>query len=134
MNEIEIAAGLGPTPGYRYATRVGDQLFVAGQVPHDSRGSIVGPGRPDRQARQCLDNLRLVLETHSFAVSDIRQVTVYVVGDASDLSSAWDAVAEWFAHDVPPATLLGVARLGYDSQLVEVDATVISDRTENRPT
>jgi enamine deaminase RidA (YjgF/YER057c/UK114 family) len=132
MNEIEIAAGLSPTPGYRYATRVGDQLFVAGQVPHDGRGNIVGPGEPAEQARQCLDNLRLVLETHSFAVFDIRHLTVYVVGTIDDLSAAWDVVTGWFADDVPPASLLGVARLGYHHQLVEVDATVVSDRTETQ--
>ena len=130
MNEIEIAAGLSPTPGYRYATRVGDQLFVAGQVPHDTHGNIAGPGEPAQQARRCLDNLQLVLESHSFAVSDIRQLKVYVVGNTDDLSTVWDAVAGWFDNDVPPATLLGVARLGYHDQLVEVDATVVSDRTE----
>jgi enamine deaminase RidA (YjgF/YER057c/UK114 family) len=129
MNEVEIAAGLSPTPGYRYATRVGDQLFVAGQVPHDRHGIIVGTGDPARQAEHCLNNLRLVLEANSFTVHDIRQLQVYVVGDTSNLSGAWDAIVGWFANDVPPATLLGVARLGYPHQLVEVDATVISDRT-----
>jgi hypothetical protein len=29
-NAAETAAGLAPTPGYRYASVVGDQLFVAG--------------------------------------------------------------------------------------------------------
>ena len=129
MNEIEIAAGLSPTPGYRYATRVGDQLFVGGQVPHEANGTIVGPGDSAQQARQCLDNLRLILETHSFDVSDVRQLTVYVVGDATHLSTAWDGVTEWFSHDVPPATLLGVARLGYHDQLVEIHAIVVSGRT-----
>jgi enamine deaminase RidA (YjgF/YER057c/UK114 family) len=127
MNEIEIAAGLSQTPGYRYATRVGDELFVAGQVPLGGDGSIVGPDDPAGQARQCLDNLRVVLDAHSFEVSDIRQVKVYVVGDGGALSTAWQAVRAWFDDDVPPATLLGVARLGYDGQLVEVDVTVIAE-------
>lgn len=38
MNEHEIAAGLPPTPHYRYADHVGDRLFIAGQVPHDVVG------------------------------------------------------------------------------------------------
>lgn len=33
INEVELAAGLAPTPGYRYASVVADELFVAGQVP-----------------------------------------------------------------------------------------------------
>jgi len=32
MNELEIAAALCPTPGYRDAERADDQLLVAGQV------------------------------------------------------------------------------------------------------
>jgi enamine deaminase RidA (YjgF/YER057c/UK114 family) len=125
MNEPEIAAGLSPTPGYRYADRVGDRLFVAGQVPHDGHRNLVGRHEPDRQALQCLDNLQTLIATHSFERSDIRQLQIYVVGTSDDLSAAWSAVASWFDHDVPPATLLGVARLGYLDQLVEIDATVM---------
>ncbi|MFK7964898.1 MAG: RidA family protein [Burkholderiaceae bacterium] len=80
MNEAEVAAGLAPTPGYRYADRIGSQLFVAGQVPHDKDGQIVAIDDPHGQATQCLDNLLLLLSTHKFAVADIRRLTVYVVG------------------------------------------------------
>ena len=57
--------------------------------------------------------------------SDVRQLVVYVVGEQANLSAAWKAVAESFDRSVPPATLLGVARLGYVGQLVEVAATVL---------
>lgn len=127
MNELEIAAGLSQTPGYRYAERVGDQLLVAGQVPHDQHGNLVGANEPAAQARQCLDNLGLVIEAHAFKVTDIRQLKIYVVGDSNALSATWEAVAAWFNHDVPPATLLGVSRLGYHHQVVEIDATIIAE-------
>ena len=65
------------------------------------------------------------MEINSFSITDIRQLVVYVVGDRIQLESAWAAVAAWFAEDVPPATLLGVACLGYEGQLVEIDARVI---------
>ena len=40
----------------------------------------------------------------------------------ADLVSAWNVVRDAFgAHDVP-STLLGVTVLGYDHQLVEVEA------------
>ncbi len=42
MNEGERQAGLAPTADYRYAERVGNQLFVAGQVPLDQDGNLVG--------------------------------------------------------------------------------------------
>ena len=125
MNEAELAAGLPATPQYQYAQRVGNQLFVAGQVPHDANGQLVGLEDPHAQALQCLNNLSVVMAVHGFSTSDVRQLVVYVVGEQANLSAAWKAVTEYFNEQVPPATLLGVARLGYMGQLVEVDATVL---------
>lgn len=124
VNDDEIAAGLARTPGYRYADHVGDQLFVAGQVPHDASGTLVGPGDPARQAGACLDNLRTVLEVHGFALADARRLTIYVVGDQQHLTDAWRGVVAWFGGEVPPATLLGIHLLGHIGQLVEIDAVV----------
>ena len=125
MNEAELNAGLSATQQYRCADRLGDRLFVAGQVPLDSHGNLIGPQDPTAQALQCLRNLERLLAVHEFQVTDIRQLVVYVVGDQASLSAAWSAVAGWFGGQVPPATLLGVARLGYGGQLVEIDKTVI---------
>lgn len=125
MNEAETASGLPSTPHYQYAQRVGNQLFVAGQVPQAADGLIVAPGDAHAQASLCLSNLSQVLCVHGFAVPDIRRLVVYVVGEETDLSAAWGAVTEYFGGQVPPATLLGVARLGYRGQVVEIDATVI---------
>lgn len=126
MNEIETAAGLAPTPGYRYADPLGPQLFVAGQVPIDGSGDLVGIGDPAAQAVACLDNLRTLVEVHGFEVSDVRRLVLYVVGSQEHLREAWTATRSWFDGEVPPATLLGVALLGYPEQLVEIDATVIA--------
>ena len=125
LNSLERSAGLAATPGYEYARRIGGQLFVAGQVPHDSTGQLVGSGDPRAQALQCLQNLDTLLTVHGFTRSDIQRLVVYVVGPAEALASAWSGVTRWFAGPTPPATLLGVALLGHAGQLVEVDATVI---------
>lgn len=125
MNEAEVAAGLPKTSNYRYAKRVGNQLFLAEQVPHDSNAQLVGQSAPSVQATQCLANLCQLLGVHGFCDNDIQQLTIYVVGEQANLASAWTAVEHWFDGDVPPATLLGVAQLGYVDQLVEIDATII---------
>jgi hypothetical protein len=57
MNEAERNAGLSATPQYRYADRLGSQLFVAGQVPLDAHGDLVGAHDAGAQALQCLRNL-----------------------------------------------------------------------------
>ena len=124
VNEEEIAAGLAPTPGYRYAQKSGSQLFVAGQVPLDTDGVLVGVGSPAGQAVRCLDNLRTLVDVHGFTIGDVRQLTIYVVGPHEHLLETWTAVSGWFNGEVPPATLLGVHLLGYTDQLVEIDATI----------
>ncbi len=125
MNEDELAAGLAATPGYRYAEVEGDRLFVAGQVPLDSSGSLSGVDDAAIQATACLDNLRTLLGLYDFEVDDVRHMVIYVVGEHQNLADAWAAVTEWFSNEVPPATLLGVNLLGHSNQLVEVDATVV---------
>ena len=125
MNDDEHDAGLAPTPGYRYAEVVGDQLFVAGQVPLDADGALVGLADPAQQARICLDNLRTLVGVHGFGLGDVRHLTIHVVGEHENLLAAWNAVRDWFDGDVPPATLLGAHLLGYTDQLVEIDATIV---------
>ena len=125
MNEAEVAAGLSKTPMYRYAQRAGNELLIAGQVPRNSIGEVVAPEDAAAQSIQCLENLSLLLSVHHFSITDIRQLVIYVVGDRTHLQQAWHAVTEWFSEDVPPATLLGVAHLGYEGQVVEIDARVL---------
>jgi len=127
MNEAEVKAGLAQTPGYRYASVMGDQIHVAGQVPQDSSGQICDINDPFAQAARCLGNLELLLACHDFAMDDIQHLTVYVAGAREDLSTAWKAVLRYFSDDVPPATLLGVSLLGYEDQLVEMDAIIVRE-------
>lgn len=127
MNEAELAAGLAATPGYRYADKAGNELVVAGQVPSDSSGVLVAPDDPAGQVKSCLENLKTLISVHDFDLQDVRHMTIYVVGDHADLSRAWDATCEWWGAEVPPATLLGVSRLGYQHQVVEIDARVIKE-------
>lgn len=124
LNPDERDAGLAPTPGYRYADRVGDTLYVAGQVPLDATGAMVGVDDAAAQATACLRNLETLVDVHGFAVGDVRRLVVHVVGDHAALRATWGAVVAWFDGSVPPATLLGAALLGYVDQIVEIDATV----------
>jgi len=126
MNEEEVEAGLSETPGYRYAKRVGAQLHIAGQVPMNSEGELVGTD-PHSQVKACLANLERLLRCHEFVENDIQRLTLYVVGTQATLSEAWRAVREHFFDKVPPATLIGVAALGYKGQIVEIDAIIVRE-------
>lgn len=52
------------------ATSFGDQLFVAGQVPRDRSGDLVGVADPAVQATLCLDNLRTLSNVHDFTEAE----------------------------------------------------------------
>jgi enamine deaminase RidA (YjgF/YER057c/UK114 family) len=86
---------------------------------------MVGIGDPREQAEACLDNLHTLVDVHGFSRHDVRRLTIYVVGEHTNLTETWDEVVRWFGGDVPPSTLLGVHLLGYPNQLVEIDAVIV---------
>jgi enamine deaminase RidA (YjgF/YER057c/UK114 family) len=122
------APGLSDTPGYSHAAVAleGRLVLTAGAVPLDADGNLVGPGDYAAQTRQVLDNLELALEAAGSRGADVLKTTVYVVAEKrEDLSEVWRVVQE---SEVAAAssTLLGISMLGYEEQLVEIEAIAIS--------
>lgn len=122
-----IAAGLFPPPDYAHAAVIeaGERLaFMAGAVPLDGDGSLVGAGDPTAQTRQVLANLQTALEAVGSDLSRVLSSTVYVVADTPEaLGQVWDVVRRSELAAGPHAsTLLGVSCLGYTGQLVEITA------------
>ena len=113
---------------YAYAAVVPDgaqRAFLAGSCPLDADGVPVGVGDYGRQAEQCVHNLRAVLAKLSAEITDLVSTRVLVASSTqADLVDAWDAYRQALAPHDPPSTLLGVTVLGYDNQLVEVEAVV----------
>ena len=80
-------------------------------------GDIVG------QAEHAMANLVSALLAAGAELSDVVKTTVYVAARAAmTLRPAWALSADRFGDHDAPATLLGVAVLGYADQLVEVEA------------
>ncbi|MFE0476629.1 RidA family protein [Streptomyces sp. NPDC058947] len=119
-----------PPPSYSQASVVeaGTRLaFLAGSVPLDARGELVGPGDPVRQAEQVIANLREQLQAVGSDLQHVVATDVYVVsGEPAVLSAVW-AVVEASGLSAGPhsSTLIGVACLGYSGQLVEITATAV---------
>lgn len=124
-----------PPPTYSHATVVeaGTRLaFLAGAVPLDATGEIVGPGDPARQAKQVIKNLGEQLRAVGSDLAHVVATDVYVVsGEPSVLSEVWEVVeASGLSTGPHSSTLIGVACLGYTGQLVEITATaVVPDET-----
>src|SRR6266540_4259036 len=95
-------------------------------LPLDPAGNLVGGDDHRAQARQVLDNLLVALHEAGAGPEAVVKTTVYVVGDQAALAAVWEAVRESPIGAAQPAsTLLGVERLGYRGQLVEVEAVAV---------
>ncbi|MFJ4175992.1 RidA family protein [Microbacterium sp. NPDC089696] len=98
-------------------------IFLAGACPLDDDGSTTSPGDYAAQAARCVQTLTTALEASGATLDDVISTRVLVASDRQqDLVTAWDVIHAAFGdHDVP-STLLGVTVLGYDDQLVEIEA------------
>ncbi|MFJ2552994.1 RidA family protein [Microbacterium sp. NPDC087591] len=98
-------------------------IFLAGACPLEDDGTTTAPGDYAAQAARCVETLRVALAAAGASLDDIISTRVLVASSRQqDLVTSWDVIhAAFGSHDVP-STLLGVTVLGYDDQLVEIEA------------
>lgn len=98
-------------------------IFLAGSCPLDQDGATVAVGDYAGQAAACIETMKKALTAAGATLGDVISTRVLVASSAqADLVAAWEVVRDAFgSHDVP-STLMGVTVLGYDHQLVEIEA------------
>lgn len=98
-------------------------IFLAGACPLNTDGTTAAVGDYAGQAAKCLETLHGALAAAGAELTDIISTRVLVAStQQADLVTAWEVVRDGFGdHDVP-STLMGVTVLGYDDQLVEIEA------------
>lgn len=98
-------------------------IFLAGACPLDADGATVAVGDYAGQTAACVATLREALAAAGAGLEDLISTRVLVASTRqADLVAAWEVYRGALgAHDVP-STLLGVTVLGYDDQLVEIEA------------
>jgi 2-iminobutanoate/2-iminopropanoate deaminase len=107
--------------GYAQAVKVGDIIYLSGQVSHDDTGNIVGPGDMEAQMRQAYANVRKVLAQYSATMDNIVDEILFV----TDMDSAFQA-AVICREDVfsgPPvvsSTIVQIQRLAFSELLIEI--------------
>jgi enamine deaminase RidA (YjgF/YER057c/UK114 family) len=115
-------------PGYHHVTVVeaGRMAYLAGQCPLDADGRLVGPEDLDAQVDAVGRNALAALAAVGATPELVVRSTIYVVSDRTEvLGQVWrrlqsSPLAPAFTS---AATLLGVSRLGFTGQLVELDLT-----------
>lgn len=124
--ELLRAPALTDDVPYAYAAAVGNLVFTAGACPLDDAGDVVCLGDVAGQAQRVMDNLVAALDAAGCTLADVAKSTVFVASDErADLVAAWQVVREAFGDHDAPSTLLGVAALGFEGQLVEVEAVAV---------
>jgi enamine deaminase RidA (YjgF/YER057c/UK114 family) len=119
-------AGPHPLPWpYSHAVRVGDTLYIAGQVALDQELRLIGPGDPEEQARQVWRNIKMIVEAAGGKVTDVVRVATYLA-DVSAVEAIHTARREFFPDgDYPVATMVEVARLALPGLLLETEAIAV---------
>jgi enamine deaminase RidA (YjgF/YER057c/UK114 family) len=120
--------GLHPTPGYHHVTVVeaGRIAYLAGQRPLDPDGHLVGPDNVFAQSDQIARNVLVALDAVGARPEHVVSAVIYVVSDDEGVLAH---VVQHFKESsiaaafMSAATLIGVTRLGFPDQLVEVDLT-----------
>lgn len=111
---------------YAYAASVdaGARIVVlAGACPLETDGSVAAVGDYVSQAGKCIETMTEALRAAGATITDVVATRVLVAStQRSDLVDVWRVVREAFGDHDAPSTLLGVTVLGYEDQLVEIEA------------
>lgn len=111
-----------PVGPYSQAMRVGNLIFVAGQIPIDPKTGAIPEGITG-QTRLVLHNLAAVLEAAGASLASVVKTTVYLK-DMGEFAAMNQVYAEFFTDKPPARATVEVARLPKDVR-VEIEAIAV---------
>ena len=115
-----------PRPRYTHGWRVGNTVYVAGQLALDKAGKLVGPNDIGAQTRQVFENIKRVLEGGGATLQDIVKITVFVT-DIRYREPYGEARLQFFPVNPPASTLVQIAALAIPGALIEIEAVAVID-------
>ena len=108
--------------------KVGDYIFVGGQISGDSKGNAIGVGDIATQTRNTFENIRAVLKEAGADLEHIVRLNTYYdqIGEGQALQDYWEAMTkvrmDYLANPGPVGTAVRVNGLGYQDLLIEIEA------------
>lgn len=115
----EAPAAIGP---YSQAVRVGDFVFVSGQLPINSETGAMSENVSE-QAIQSLENIKAILNEVGLSVENIVKTTIFLK-DMNDFAIVNEVYSKLFIDAYPARSTVQVARLPKDAS-VEIEAIAI---------
>lgn len=111
---------------YAPAVRVGDTIYVSGQIGRDENMQLVEPR--EAQIVQAFENLKKVLAAADAEMSDIVDLTTFHA-DMRDLPLFMEVKDRYLTRDFPAWTAIGAAQLcGVAGYIVEIKAVAVRRR------
>jgi reactive intermediate/imine deaminase len=110
---------------YSQAVRVGDTVYLSGQIGLDPRTMELVGLDPASQIRQVLENLAAVAAAAGGSLANAVRLGVYLT-DLEDFASVNELMAQYFSEPYPARAAVGVAALPRNA-LVEMDAVLVVD-------
>lgn len=109
----EAPAAIG---AYSQAVRVGDTLYLSGQIPLHPDSMELVPGGFEAQARQAFRNLCAVIAAAGGVPAQLVKLTIYL-RNMDDFPTVNDVMGEFFDEPYPARAAVGVAALPKGAQL-----------------
>ena len=109
------------------AIKVGNLIFVAGQIALDPDGNLVGRDDLAVQANRCFQNIQEVLARLGAGMSDVVKLTTYFSGhlDEGRARDYWGVRERYFGPNGPASTGVLVAGLILPDCLLEIEAIAV---------
>ena len=107
--------------GYSQAVKVGDTIYISGQLSHDDDGNILGEGDMEVQMRAAYANVVKLLEQYGASIENVVDEIVFV----TDIDTAFGARVkmkdEFFSGSpVLASTIVQIDRLAFPQLMVEI--------------
>jgi enamine deaminase RidA (YjgF/YER057c/UK114 family) len=107
--------------GYSQAVKVGDTIYLSGQISHNETGEIVGVGDVEAQIRQAYVNIKKLLAEYGASVDNIVDETWFVTDIESASAAAVKLRKEVFSGiPVVALTVVQIERLAFPELLIEI--------------
>lgn len=110
---------------YSQAVRVGDTVYLSGQIGLDPKTMQLVEGI-EPQVRRVFDNLSAVAVASGGSLADIVKLNIFLT-DLSHFALVNSIMAEYFKEPYPARAAVGVASLPRGA-LVEADAVMVQGR------
>jgi 2-iminobutanoate/2-iminopropanoate deaminase len=127
--EFENSTAVWSAPGYSQKAIVdlgnSKMIIIAGQIPFDSSGNLIGKDDLGRQTEQVFQNIKKLLAQDGATMSDLVKIGIFLT-DMTQLPAFRQVRNKFINLEYPPAsTLVQVNKLFREDVLVEVEATAI---------